>query len=74
MRLPESHAKKPLAIPASALANGDPLSDLTEENDLNSLEELRRALDELRKSEARLRSIVDSIPMLSWCNLADGSN
>ena len=39
-----------------------------------SQEELRRALDELRNSEKKLRQVIDTIPTLAWCNLPDGSN
>jgi PAS domain S-box-containing protein len=39
-----------------------------------SLENLGRALDELQKSEAKLRQVIDTIPALAWCNLPDGSN
>src|SRR6266850_3222107 len=35
---------------------------------------LRRALDEIRESEATYRRIIDSIPTLAWCNLPDGGN
>lgn len=33
-----------------------------------------RSLDEIRKSEAELRQVVDTIPALVWSNLADGAN
>jgi PAS domain S-box-containing protein len=33
---------------------------------------LRRALDELRESEATLRQTIDTIPVLAWCSLPDG--
>jgi formate hydrogenlyase transcriptional activator len=39
-----------------------------------SQEALRRALDAIRKSEAKLRQVIDTIPTLAWCNLPDGSN
>src|SRR5271154_1452450 len=35
---------------------------------------LRRALDELKNSETKLRQVIDTIPTLAWCNLPDGSN
>jgi formate hydrogenlyase transcriptional activator len=35
---------------------------------------LRRALDDIRQSEATLRQTIDTIPTLAWCNLPDGSN
>jgi len=44
------------------------------QNELISLQDLERALQESRESEARLRKIVDTIPTLAWCNLPDGSN
>src|SRR5438094_74214 len=37
-------------------------------------EELEKALNETKKSEAHLRKIIDTIPTLAWCNLSDGSN
>ena len=39
-----------------------------------SQQDLQRALQESRESEARLRKIIDTIPTLAWCNLSDGSN
>ncbi|MDX6443377.1 MAG: formate hydrogenlyase transcriptional activator, partial [Blastocatellia bacterium] len=37
-------------------------------------EDLEKAYNEAKKSEARLRKIIDTIPTLAWCNLTDGSN
>jgi len=37
-------------------------------------EDLENAYKEAKRSEARLRKILDTIPTLAWCNLADGSN
>ena len=37
-------------------------------------EDLEKALNEAKKSEAHLRKIIDTIPTLAWCNLSDGSN
>src|SRR5258705_13941257 len=37
-------------------------------------EHLEKAFNETKRSEARLRKIVDTIPTLAWCNLPDGSN
>ena len=37
-------------------------------------EDLETAYNEARKSEVRLRKILDTIPTLAWCNLPDGSN
>lgn len=49
-------------------------SGASRQNELRSLQDLERALQESRESEARLRKIVDTIPTLAWCNLPDGSN
>src|SRR4029453_645105 len=37
-------------------------------------EDLEKAYKEAKKSEARLRKIIDTIPTLAWCNLSNGSN
>src|SRR5260370_36568769 len=37
-------------------------------------EDLEKAYNEAKRSEARLRKILDTIPTLAWCNLSDGSN
>src|SRR5439155_75846 len=37
-------------------------------------EDLEKALNEAKKSEAHLRKIIDTIPTLAWCNLPYGSN
>jgi len=39
-----------------------------------SQESLRVALKEIENSESRLRQVIDTIPTLAWCNLADGPN
>jgi formate hydrogenlyase transcriptional activator len=39
-----------------------------------SREDLEKAYNEAKRSEARLRKIIDTIPALAWCNLSDGSN
>jgi formate hydrogenlyase transcriptional activator len=39
-----------------------------------SQEALRRALEELKNSERKLRQVIDTIPTLAWCNLPHGSN
>jgi formate hydrogenlyase transcriptional activator len=44
------------------------------QNEFSSRQNLERALQESRESEARLRKIIDTIPTLAWCNLPDGSN
>src|SRR5580693_6067298 len=37
-------------------------------------EELKNALDQVQKSEAKLRQVIDTIPTMAWCNLPDGPN
>src|SRR5262249_7921342 len=39
-----------------------------------SQEALRDALEQIQKSESKLRQVVDAIPALAWCMLPDGSN
>ena len=39
-----------------------------------SQEALRNALDQVQKSEAKLRQVIDTIPTMAWCNLPDGPN
>jgi formate hydrogenlyase transcriptional activator len=38
-----------------------------------SQEALRSAFEEIRNSEAKLRKIIDTIPILAWCSLPDGT-
>ena len=38
------------------------------------IDDQKRAQEELRASEGKLRRVIDTIPTLSWCNLADGPN
>jgi PAS domain S-box-containing protein len=35
---------------------------------------LQKAFDEIKKSEAKVRQVIDTIPTLAWCNLPDGPN
>ena len=35
---------------------------------------LQKALDEIKRSETKLRRVIDTIPTLAWCNLPDGPN
>jgi formate hydrogenlyase transcriptional activator len=37
-------------------------------------EALKSALDQIQKSEAKLRRVIDTIPTMAWCNLPDGPN
>ena len=41
---------------------------------LESEAALQKALEEIKKSENKLRQVIDTIPALAWCNLPDGSN
>src|SRR5215813_12298724 len=34
---------------------------------------MKREIEEIKQSEARLRQIIDTIPALVWCGLPDGS-
>jgi PAS domain S-box-containing protein len=36
--------------------------------------ERKHAEEKIKNSEARLRQVIDAIPTLAWCNLADGPN
>jgi PAS domain S-box-containing protein len=38
------------------------------------IDDQKRAQEELRASEGRLRRVIDTIPTLAWCNRADGPN
>ncbi len=38
------------------------------------IDDQKRAEEELRTSEGKLRRVIDTIPTLSWCNLPDGPN
>ena len=35
---------------------------------------LAKAVDDIKPSEAHLRQILDTLPILAWCHLPDGSN
>jgi len=45
-----------------------------EERLLGSEAALQKAFDEIKKSETKLRQVIDAIPTLAWCNLPDGPN
>jgi PAS domain S-box-containing protein len=49
-------------------------TSLDVEDRKRSQEALRNALDEIQKSESKLRQVIDTIPALAWCNLPDGPN
>jgi len=44
--------------------------DASERENRRTLED---AFDELKKSEVRFRTIIDTIPIIAWCTLPDGS-
>jgi PAS domain S-box-containing protein len=46
--------------------------DLTEQHRIRA--DLEKALTEIKKSEAKLWQVIDTIPTLVWCNLPDGPN
>ncbi len=67
------------------LRNGEDVSDVPmdvsdgkEVDDVSmqgqTREDLEKALNDSKQSEAQLRRIIDAIPTLAWCNLPDGSN
>src|SRR5271169_1941317 len=46
----------------------------TDKKLLESEAALQRAFEEIKKSETKLRQVIDTIPTLAWCNLPDGPN
>src|SRR6266446_17890 len=75
MKAREAHLKT-VSTGAEKVDASDKLGVMTGDNENGDLskQDLQRALQESRKSEARLRKILDTIPALAWCNLSDGSN
>ncbi len=53
-------------------SEGNEIGDVSER--YQTREDLERAFNETKRSEVRLRKIIDTIPTLAWCNLPDGSN
>jgi PAS domain-containing protein len=81
MRAPESHHETDLTLgsitdqaPEVAVPTSRSRENRTVPENQNGQEDLEKALNESRKSESRLRKIIDTIPTLAWCNLPDGSN
>ena len=81
MSLPNSHHKTDVASLAKSgdspevlqvTSAGKGIGDVSLE--YRTREDLEKAYNEAKKSEARLRKILDTIPTLAWCNLSDGSN
>ena len=46
--------------------------DLTEQHKIRS--DLQKAHAEIERSEAKLWQVIDTIPVIAWCNLPDGPN
>jgi formate hydrogenlyase transcriptional activator len=81
MKAPESHHKTGLTVDAKRVGASEmPVVMLGEKQNgdvskqYQNREDLEKAYNDAKKSEARLRKILDTIPTLAWCNLPDGSN
>jgi formate hydrogenlyase transcriptional activator len=75
MKAREAHHKKILTDVEGVEESDKPVATPGDkQNGEASKQDLQRALQESRDSEARLRKIIDTIPTLAWCNLSDGSN
>ncbi|HZE68454.1 MAG TPA: sigma-54-dependent Fis family transcriptional regulator [Pyrinomonadaceae bacterium] len=81
MNAPESHHETASTAPAERVNESEMLvvtpgekqnGDVSKQ--YQNREDLEKAYSEAKKSEARLRKILDTIPTLAWCNLSDGSN
>src|SRR6267378_3266870 len=75
MKAREAHHKK-ILTDVEGVEESDKLvvTPGEKQNGDASKQDLQRALQESRDSEARFRKIIDTIPTLAWCNLSDGSN
>src|ERR1700704_1870344 len=75
MKAREAHHKK-ILTDVEGVEESDKLvvTPGEKQNGDASKQDLQRAYNEAKKSEARLRKIIDTIPALAWCNLTDGSN
>jgi formate hydrogenlyase transcriptional activator len=80
MSLPDSHHKTDVASPAKSgdvpevllvTSGGKEIRDVSQE--YRTREDFEKAYNEAKKSEARLRKILDTIPTLAWCSLPDGT-
>jgi len=82
MPVPESHRETDVALGPirDEAAEASAPTSRTRENGGASRDhddrqdDLKRALNESRRSAARLRKIIDTIPVLAWCSLPDGAN
>jgi hypothetical protein len=79
MRVPESHHETDMKLgpitdeaPEAAVLTSRSRENGAVPEHQNGQENLEKALNESRKSESRLRKIIDTIPTLAWCNLPDG--
>ena len=63
----------PTPLDQAIIAQFTHIASITVERQ-RSQEALTSALDEIRTSETKLRQVIDTIPTLAWCNLADGPN
>jgi formate hydrogenlyase transcriptional activator len=70
MRVPESDYETDLALGPTTGEESDGAVVISEAGQ----DYLKRALNESRRSEARLRKILDTIPALAWCSFPDGSH
>src|SRR5580765_4530650 len=81
MRTPESHHEthftaqaKSDDVPELVVAPSESAENEDVPERYQTREDLEKALNQAKKSEAHLRKIIDTIPTLAWCNLPDGSN
>jgi formate hydrogenlyase transcriptional activator len=74
MKAQQSHHETTSTARAKREDASDKLGVMPGEKQNISEHDLRQELQESKKSEARLRKIIDTIPALAWCNLSDGSN
>src|SRR5882724_396488 len=81
MKVPESHHETASTARAEKVGASEMLvvtpgekQKVDVSTQYQNREDLENAYNEAKKSEARLRKIIDTIPTLAWCNLSDGSN
>ena len=78
MRSPESHNEIESTLQGktnmSKVVTSEEQGNSDDPEQCLTREDLEKALNEVKKSEAHLRKIIDTIPTLAWCNLPDGSN
>src|SRR6267142_4674535 len=81
MKAQESHHKTSVTAHAEKVVESEMLVVIPGEKQNGDVstqyqnrEDLEKAYNDAKNSEARLRKIIDTIPALAWCNLSDGSN